>query len=73
MINDIYSKYDLPKYAKQLFEYYVTINQSKTLDNLSQIKKIFDRIDYILTGNKKSSMMELFTEVEKNIEIAKER
>lgn len=73
MINDIYSRYDLPKYAKQLFEYYMTINQSKSIDNLSQIKKIFDRIDYISTGEKKSSMIELFTQVEKNIEIAKDR
>lgn len=73
MINDIYSRYDLPKYAKQLFEYYMTINQSKSIDNLTSIKKIFDRIDYIATGNKKSSIIDLFTQVESEIEIAKEK
>lgn len=73
MINDIYSRYDLPKYAKQLFEYYMTINQSKSIDNLTNIKKIFDRIDYIATWNKKSSIMDVFSQVEQEIEIAKER
>lgn len=71
--SEVYTRFDLPRYAKQLFEYYVTINQSKSIGNIENIKKIFDRIDFISTGNKKSTVHDLFLKVEWEIEIAKER
>lgn len=68
MTQDVYTKYDLPKYARQLFEYYISINQSKSIENLDKVKSVLDRIEYINTWSKKSTIFDVFSQVEQTIE-----
>ena len=73
LTQDIYSRYDLPKYAKQLFEWYTTQTTEKSIKNIENIRKVYDRIDTLYVGKENWGIMDLFRKVEEEIETAKNR
>lgn len=69
---NIVNKIGLVSYAKQLFLWYNTNNEKKTLENYSKIKQTYDRIDSIFIGEE-FDIYSIFRKVEDEIEVNSQR